>query len=314
MQLDAYTITKAYGGHHVLTGASMHVPPGRIVGLMGVNGAGKTTLISILAGLTAPDSGNVHIAGIDALAHRREAASHIGLAPQALGIYPTLSVLENLRCFAGLAGLRGRTARRRIHDAAAAMGLSDRLGQTAQNLSGGQQRRLHTAMAILNRPDVLFLDEPTVGSDVQSRTAILDVVSGMAREGTSVVYTTHYPPELEHLDADIMVLADGRITEYGNVRSVIDQWSRPMVTLRFRGKAPTLLGWERQGQTMLACADCPQGSGPVLAAALSELSRERRISSLADVQVAQPSLEAAYLAITRTPSHHVRGADDVAVA
>ena len=117
-----------------------------------------------MAGLERPDAGSVQVAGVDALRHHRAAASHLGIAPQTLGIYPTLTVRENLACFAGLAGLTGRAARTRVQDVAALMGLPEALNRPAGQLSGGQQRRLHTGMAILHRPEILFLDEPTVGS------------------------------------------------------------------------------------------------------------------------------------------------------
>lgn len=162
--LTAENIRKSFGDHRVLTGVDLSVSAGQVIGLMGVNGAGKTTLISILAGLERPDAGSVQVAGVDALRHHRAAASHLGIAPQTLGIYPTLTVRENLACFAGLAGLTGRTARTRVQDVAALMGLPEALNRPAGQLSGGQQRRLHTGMAILHRPEILFLDEPTVGS------------------------------------------------------------------------------------------------------------------------------------------------------
>jgi ABC-2 type transport system ATP-binding protein len=293
--LTAKNITKSFGRHQVLSGVDLTAEPGQIVGLLGVNGAGKTTLISILAGLDHPDSGSVTIAGIDALRHRRAAARHIGIAPQALGIYPTLTVRENLGCFAGLAGLAGRQAQQRIEEVACLLGLSEALTRSAGQLSGGQQRRLHTGMAILHRPEILFLDEPTVGSDVQSRTAILDIVADMAAHGTGVVYTTHYPAELERLDADIAVLDAGKITVRGSVQNVVDQWASSSVALRFHGVVPELDGWVEKDGALVPFGPVADPAA-ALAGALSAFGE--RAAGLWDLQIVRPSLESAYLAIT----------------
>lgn len=309
--LTATGITKSFGAHRVLRGVDLTVGPGQVVGLMGVNGAGKTTLVSVLAGLLRPDSGSVEVEGVDALRHRRAAARHIGIAPQALGIYPTLTVRENLECFAGLAGLAGARARRRIDEVAQLLGLEAELARPAGQLSGGQQRRLHAGMAILHRPEVLFLDEPTVGSDVQSRVAILGIVSQMAQQGTGVVYTTHYPAELEQLGADIAVLDGGRIVVRGSVHDVVGRWASSSLTLRFRGEVPELEGWVRHDDALVPVGDVPDPTA-ALAGALATLGS--RASGLVDVQIVRPSLEAAYLAITGTRTLEQEEAGDVAIA
>ncbi|HEY0117324.1 MAG TPA: ABC transporter ATP-binding protein [Cellulomonas sp.] len=222
-------LVKAYGDHLVLDGVDLDVARGQVLGLVGANGAGKTTLISIVAGLRRPDAGTVHVAGVDAVAHRAAAARHVGLAPQELGIYPTLTARANLRTFAELAGLRPRAAKVRAEEVAELLGLAHCLDQRADTLSGGQKRRLHTGMAVLHRPDLLFLDEPTVGADVQSRAGILDLVRDMAAAGTAVVYTTHYLTELEQLEADIAVLDAGRIVAAAPVRELVERWGTESV-------------------------------------------------------------------------------------
>lgn len=222
-------LVKAYREHLVLDGVDLDVARGQVLGLVGANGAGKTTLISIVAGLRAPDAGRVTVAGVDALAHRAAASRHIGLAPQELGIYPTLTARANLRTFAELAGLRPRVARARADEVAELLGLTSCLAQRADTLSGGQKRRLHTGLAVLHRPDLLFLDEPTVGADVQSRAGILDLVRDMAAAGTAVVYTTHYLTELEQLQADVAVLDRGRIAAAGPVGEVVERWGTETV-------------------------------------------------------------------------------------
>jgi ABC-2 type transport system ATP-binding protein len=219
--LEICAVTKSYGQLDVLRGVDLTVPAGRVTGLVGANGAGKSTLIAIATGLTRPDSGRVTLAGIDVRRDRRRAARQLGLAPQELGLYPTLSVAENLAFAARIAGLSGRRVAARSRELADLFALTDSLHRRADVLSGGQKRRLHTAMALLHRPAVLFLDEPTVGADVPSRASILDVVRAMAGDGTAVVYTTHYLAELETLDAHIAVLHDGRIAAHAPLADLV---------------------------------------------------------------------------------------------
>jgi ABC-2 type transport system ATP-binding protein len=226
--LEISGVIKSFGSTDVLRGVELTVPAGRITGLVGANGAGKSTLIAIATGLLRPDSGRVTLAGIDVLRHRRRAARHLGLAPQELGLYPTLSVAENLAFAGRISGLSCRPASARARESAELFALTDCLHRRAEILSGGQKRRLHTAMALLHRPAVLFLDEPTVGADVPSRSSILDVVRVMAAEGTAVVYTTHYLAELETLDAHVAVLHDGRFAAHAPLAEMAATYGGPL--------------------------------------------------------------------------------------
>jgi len=293
--LEITGLHKAYRGRAVLRGVDLSAARGQVVGLLGANGAGKTTLISIVAGLRPADAGRVRVAGVDALRDRRRAATHIGLAPQELGLYPTLTVVANLTLFARLAGLRGAVLRRRVHDTAERLGLQDQLTRRAAELSGGQKRRLHTGLALLHRPDLMFLDEPTVGADVPSRAGILDVVREMAAAGGTVVYTTHYLAELEQLGADIAVLHEGRIAVRGSLAEVVGRYARASVALRFAGPPPPLEGW-RADQASLVPDEAPDDPGRAAAAALARLGDAA--SGLLGVEITPPSLETAYLAIT----------------
>jgi len=219
----------------VLRGINVTVAAGQITGLLGANGAGKTTLLSIAAGLVRPDEGRVTIAGYDLRAQRRRAAQCLGIAPQELGVYPTLTVSENLLFAARLAGLRSVRLRNAITETTELFGLTEQLRQRAAQLSGGQKRRLHTAMTLVCRPAVLLLDEPTVGADVESRSGILDVVLATAAQGTAVVYTTHYLAELEVLNADIAVLHEGRIAVAGPLEEVLARYATTPVTIARTG-------------------------------------------------------------------------------
>ncbi|KAB8196065.1 ATP-binding cassette domain-containing protein [Nonomuraea phyllanthi] len=295
--LEIAGLAKRYGDREVLRGVDLTVRAGQVLGLLGANGAGKTTMVSICAGLRSADGGSVHVAGIDVARHTGRAQARMGIAPQALGVYPTLSVAENIALFARLAGMKPAEVRARVTEVARLMGLDDRLGVKAEVLSGGQKRRLHTGMAIVHRPDVLFLDEPTVGADVQSRSGILDVVRDLAASGSAIVYTTHYMTELEQLDADIAVLHDGRIVESGSIDELVQRHATASVRLRFEGDAPAEppSGWEAEGELLVSTL-AAANPGPAIAQVLAELGEDA--NRLKGIDLERASLESAYRAIT----------------
>jgi ABC-2 type transport system ATP-binding protein len=213
--LEAAGLVKRFGPVTALDGFDLAVSAGEITGLIGHNGAGKTTFARVTAGLTAPDAGAVLVAGLNVSRAAARVRPSLGLAPQELALYPTATARENLLLFAGLYGLRPREARRRVTTLAAALALADVLGRRVRDLSGGQQRRLQAATAMLHRPRVLLLDEPTVGADPVTRDALLAAVRGAAAEGAAVVYTTHYLPELDTLGATLAVADHGRVIARG---------------------------------------------------------------------------------------------------
>jgi len=214
--LEAHQLTKKFGDQLALDAFELTVAAGEIAGLVGHNGAGKTTFARAAAGLTRLDRGDVVVAGQLVAQHPREARRQLGLAPQVLALYPTATARENLLVFAGLYGIRRPEAQRRIDELAEALELTDLLHQPARDLSGGQQRRLQAATAMVHRPRVLLLDEPSVGADPITRERLLAVVRSAADEGAAVVYTTHYLPELDVLDATVAVADHGRIIARGS--------------------------------------------------------------------------------------------------
>jgi len=210
--LEASGLVRRYGSTVALDGFDLSVAAGEIAGLVGHNGAGKTTFARVTAGLLAPDAGMVRVAG----RAPAQGLPLLGLAPQELALYPTATALENLEVFAGLYGVRGRDARQRISALAEDLVLGDVLDRRARDLSGGQQRRLQAATAMVHRPRVLLLDEPTVGADPVTRDALLAVVRAAADDGAAVVYTTHYLPELDTLGATLAVASGGRVIARGS--------------------------------------------------------------------------------------------------
>ena len=296
--LDAQGIHKSYGTHEVLRGVDLLVEPGQILGLLGRNGAGKSTLITILCGLRRADSGTANICG-----HRpasADAARLIGYAPQELGIYPDLSVAQNLAAFGELNGLGRRESASRAGEVMELLGLTEKRGQRASHLSGGQQRRLHAGMAIMHRPRLVFMDEPTVGADVEARSQILRAVRQLADDGAAVVYTSHYLAEFEELGSDIAILNEGRIVASGTLEEIVSHHARAEVTLEFDRPIPSIDGWsadDRRLQLIGDEADPGSRIGEALASPALEGAR------LTDVRIMQASLHNAYLQIIKESDH-----------
>jgi ABC-2 type transport system ATP-binding protein len=237
--VEACGLRKRFGSVQALDGFDLSVGPGEIVGLVGHNGAGKTTLARVLTGLLRPDAGRVTVGGIDVAASPRSARRVLGVAPQELALYPTATARENLLCFAGLYGISRREAQRRSEELAEALVITDALDRKVRHLSGGMQRRLQTATAMIHHPRVLLLDEPTVGADPITREALLSAVRRAADDGAAVVYTTHYLPELDALDATLAVADNGRIIARGQRDKLLSQVDGHAV-LVFEGPAPQL--------------------------------------------------------------------------
>ena len=202
---------KAYGDVQAVQGVSFRIARGEVFGLLGPNGAGKTTTIGMMTGLLPADRGRVLVDG-DGLARKPMAVKRrVGIVPQELALYPTLSGRDNLRFFGQVYGLRGRRLQERVTEVLALVGLTDRADDAVQTYSGGMKRRLNIAAGLVHAPEVLFLDEPTVGVDPQSRNAIFEGVERLAREGMTIVYTTHYMEEAQRLCHRVAILDEGRI-------------------------------------------------------------------------------------------------------
>ena len=224
MILLANGLTKTYPGTRTpaLSDFNLSLGSGEIVGLLGPNGAGKTTAISLMTGLLAPDSGNVHICGIDLFKHSRQARQWIGLVPQHIALYPNLTAAENLSYLGRMYHLSGRVLKERIDVCLEMVGLSNNARIRIAAYSGGMKRRANLAAALLHEPRMLFLDEPTIGIDPQSRNMILDRLSDLSRSGTSMLYTTHYMEEAEKICSRVAIIDEGRIISQGSPEDLIN--------------------------------------------------------------------------------------------
>jgi ABC-2 type transport system ATP-binding protein len=215
--LEVRGLVKRYrgAGENAVDGLGFTVRKGEFFGLLGPNGAGKTTAISVICTLLPPTGGTVSIDSIDIARNPSGARRRFGLAPQEIALYPSLTGRENLRYFGRLYGLRGRALARRVDECLALAGLEGSADKRVDAYSGGMKRRANLAAAILHEPPLLFLDEPTVGIDAQSRNAILERLAGLREAGTTIVYTTHYMEEAEQLCSRVAVMDRGRIIAEG---------------------------------------------------------------------------------------------------
>jgi ABC-2 type transport system ATP-binding protein len=289
-------LRKSYGDKVALAGVDLEVRAGTILGLLGPNGAGKTSLVSIVAGLRRPDAGTVLVGGVDVVRSPQRARGLIGLAPQETGVYTPLSVRENLRFFGGLAGLRRTDLRDRIDETAAALGLTGLLGRRAAELSGGERRRLHTAIALLHRPPLVLLDEPTTGADVRTRTQILQLVRRLADEGSAIVYSTHYLHEIEDLDAFVTFIDAGRIVASGSTAELVQRYGSSVLELSFVHDVPAVAlveGARVDGSTVRIPATEPAITAAELLPRLGTHAAELR-----SIEVVRPSLESVFLTVT----------------
>ncbi len=204
-------LRKSYGTSPAVQGVSFSIARGEMFGLLGPNGAGKSTTLSMLAGLIRPDSGQILVDGLDLQGHLKAIKARIGLVPQELALYPTLSARDNLIFWGQIYGLRGKILKQRIAQALDVVSLSDRADEAVNHYSGGMKRRINMAIGLLHQPEILFLDEPTVGVDPQSRNAIFESVEALNKAGMTVIYTTHYMEEAERLCQRVAIMDHGQI-------------------------------------------------------------------------------------------------------
>lgn len=213
--IDVSELTKAYGALRAVDGVSFSVPEGQVFAILGPNGAGKSTTVEILEGHRDRDGGNVEVLGLDPATGGRTFRDRIGIVLQEAGVDKELTVRETLDLYS-----TAYTKRRPIADVIELVELTDKLDTRISRLSGGQQRRVDLALGLIGCPELIFLDEPTTGFDPAARRRSWELIQGLADDGTTVVLTTHYLEEAEHLADNIIVMAGGRIVAEGTAESL----------------------------------------------------------------------------------------------
>ena len=302
---EATNLRKAFGDLVAVDGVSFHIAAGEVYGLLGPNGAGKSTSISMVCGLLHRDGGDVSICGEDVDDGPR-ARRHIGYVPQDVALYPDLSGRENLVFWGRMYGLHGADLETRVDDVLDRVDLADRARDLLKTYSGGMARRINIAAGLLHTPDLLILDEPTVGVDPQSRNAILGYVEELNAAGLSVLYTTHYMEEAERLCHRVGIIDEGKVIAEGTRRELIGlTGDQDRVVLTFESgvdldaAAAVCRGVEGVASASRAeegvQALCPDSRSvlPRLVGALADAA-----SHLAGVEVEEPNLEAVFLHLT----------------
>ncbi|MBN2083865.1 MAG: ABC transporter ATP-binding protein [Anaerolineales bacterium] len=302
--IQVQDLRKAFGAIPAVDGVSFSVGCGEIFSLLGPNGAGKTTTISMLAGLLRPDSGDAALLGNSVTRQAARARAVLGVVPQDIALYMDLSARENLSFWGKMYTLRGKALNRRVDEVLEVIGLADRQKERVGTFSGGMKRRVNIGVALLHKPPVVIMDEPTVGIDPQSRRHILDAVKELRGHGMTVLYTTHYMEEAEELSDRVAVMDKGKIIACGTNAELIRMVGQDTrIELALNAESGRVIDpWRslegirgvtaEDGRITVLAAD----SNAVLPRLFeSAASRGVRITSL---EIREPNLEAVFLHLT----------------
>jgi ABC-2 type transport system ATP-binding protein len=294
--LELVGLGKDYGERAAVKALDLSVTRGEILGFLGPNGAGKTTTISMASGVVTPSRGRVTIGGVELAKQPRAAKAKLGLVPQDLALYEELSATQNLRYFAALYGIRGALAGERIAWALGVVGLADRANDIVKTYSGGMQRRLNLAAGLVHKPELLILDEPTVGVDPQSRNHIFDTVRSLREGGITVIYTSHYMEEVEALCDRVAIMDAGAIVALGTIPELVAQHAGRGLELEVTDPEQAAVAAAAHGTVTrvgnVLRVEPAAGIGPVIAAI------EATGATITRIESRQASLETAFLALT----------------
>src|SRR6266849_2159727 len=221
VDVQVSNLVKTFGKHEAVKGVSFTIGKGEIFGLLGPNGAGKSTTINMMCGYLATTSGDTTIDGVSVTREPLKVKRTIGVVPQEIALYKDLNSLENLDFFGQIYGMAARERRERSEEVLRFVGLYDRRKEPIKNFSGGMQRRINMAVAMIHQPDFLMMDEPTVGVDPQSRENIFDTIEKLRDQGITILYTTHYMEEAERLCNHIAIMDEGHIIAMGTLEQLL---------------------------------------------------------------------------------------------
>jgi len=297
-------LKKSYGQIKAVDGINLTIAQGEIVGLLGPNGAGKSTTISMIATLFKPDSGTIEFKGQDSIKNPKAIQKVLGVVPQEIALYTSLSGYENLKFWGGAYGLRGKKLKERIEAVSEIIGIKDRLKDKVEKYSGGMKRRINIGVALLHQPEILIMDEPTVGIDPQSRNHILETIKTLNKEGTTIIYTSHYMEEVEFLCDRIYIMDEGNVVASGTKDALVELiQNEKKITVEYEGVTAQLLEaleqlpsikkvtHEENKVSLLAESD------ENLIKEIIDISTSVNIDILA-IEVEKPNLESVFLKLT----------------
>lgn len=221
LQVDA--VLKSYDKNEVVREISFHVDKGESFGLLGPNGAGKSTTIGMISGIITPDRGEIKVDGLSVKKNALDIKRKIGVVPQEIALYPTLSALENLVFWGKMYGLTRKEARKRADEVLEYVGLRERAKEKIETFSGGMKRRVNIGASLMHKPELLIMDEPTVGIDPQSRNHILETVKELNKNGMTIIYTSHYMEEVEFLCNRIGIIDKGKMIALGTKKDLFQR-------------------------------------------------------------------------------------------
>jgi len=305
--LEARELRKQYENVEAVRGINFDIQSGEIFSLLGPNGAGKTTTISMLSCLVEPTKGDATISGHSILKESNAVKKEIGVVPQEIALYPTLTARENLAFWGKMYGLGGSVLKERISEVLEVAGLAKRADQKVETYSGGMKRRINIAVGLLHQPKLLYMDEPTVGIDPQSRRRILDTVMELNKSGLTVLYTTHYMEEAEELSDRIGIIDNGEIIAIGsqqeltrsmgefetiNIRLAEDNLDGSKLTAALN----KIKGVDSSSYTDSQLNVQAQDSDAAIGKVIDVINKHK--GRILEIKIAEPNLEAVFLHLT----------------
>jgi ABC-2 type transport system ATP-binding protein len=312
--LEVHNLVKKYGDFTAVNGISFDIQEGEIFSLLGPNGAGKTTTISVLSTLYTLTSGEAFVGGHSISKEPMAVRQLIGVVPQELAIYDDLTAEENLSFWGQMYGLSGKPLKTRINEVLEQIGLADKAGQRIKTYSGGMKRRVNIGVGLLHRPRLLFMDEPTVGIDPQSRRAILDSVKDLNKQGMTVLYTTHYMEEAQELSDRVGIIDHGELIALGTQAELNHQVGENDTLILHLGEGEVVMAGAISGAEALAeavrnlpgvlNADVSDSSVTVIASEAEDImapviTKANELGvKIRSVDIQEPNLEAVFLSLT----------------